>query len=164
MIIEICSQKAAVECLRHTRVKTSVISITSSDEENVTFPDNQNIDEVLRLRFNDLTSEYDDEGFPYGRPLPQQADFAGLKAFVDRLCCDDLIVHCWEGTSRSAAVASAIFQYRGASDTLRTGQSFAPNPLVYSFSCRELGIRPNNEYHTGRVSIPSDRFTAKTGS
>ena len=140
MTIQVCSQAQALALAAQVKERTAIISITSTGDEAVTFPQNPNIEAILRLSFNDLVSEYDEEGFPYGRPLPKQADFAGLKAFVDGLSCALLIVHCWEGTSRSAAVASAIHAYGGKRDDLRVGQRFAPNPLVYDLVCRELGI------------------------
>ena len=92
------------------------------------------------MKFNDLTDEYDEEGIPYGRPLPQYEDFAGLKAFVAGLACDTLIVHCWEGKSRSAAVATAIYEFRGRKDNLYIKQDALPNPRVYALARRELGI------------------------
>ena len=139
MLIEICSKERALQCAAQDRA--AVISIVSADEEDIEFPAGT---DVLHLRFNDLVQEYDAEGFPYGRPLPEQEDVAGLKEFTDRLSCEKLIVHCWEGTSRSAAMAAAIYEYRGCRDTLITRQRFAPNPLVYELACRELGIRRGN--------------------
>jgi predicted protein tyrosine phosphatase len=140
MIIEVCSQKMAINLAEQTRVKTSIISITSKEAVDVVFPDNPNIQSVLHLKFNDLTDEYDEEGIPYGCPLPQPEDFAGLKGFVINLTCDLLIVHCWEGKSRSAAVAKAICMFRGQTCDLRSQEELSPNPLVYGLACRELGI------------------------
>jgi len=138
MIIEVCSQAKATELAAAASVKTSIISITSLGEPDVSFGNNPAIVSVLHLRFNDLTEEYDEEGIPYGRPLPEQKDLEGLKAFVDDLACEHLIIHCWEGTSRSAAVAAAVSEYLGLRDQLRTSQPFAPNPLVYALARREL--------------------------
>ena len=140
MTIQVVSQTEALALAAEAKEKTAIISITSTGDEPIALPENPNIEGVLRLSFNDLVSAYDEEGFPYGRPLPKQADLAGLKAFVDTLSCRRLIVHCWEGTSRSAAVAAAIHAYRGQRDTLLTGRRFAPNPLVYDLACRELGL------------------------
>ena len=138
MIIKICSQAMAVELAAAARVRTSIISVTSKEAKDVVFADNSNIMSVLHLKFNDLTAEYDEEGIPYGRPLPRQEDFAGLKEFVSGLSCDCLIVHCWEGRSRSAAVAKAVFEYRGCRDTIEMGETASFNPLVYELACREL--------------------------
>lgn len=138
MIIEILGQKQAVEYAEHTEVRTSVISITSKGDADVVFPENPNIAAVLHLKFNDLTEIYDEEGIPYGRPLPQQEDFAGLKGFVTGLACEVLIVHCWEGRSRSAATAKAIYEFRGRKDDLRMGRDASPNPRVYALARREL--------------------------
>ena len=140
MMIEICGQETAVSLVANARERFSVISITSTEDEDVAFPANENAVAIMRLRFNDLTETYDEEGFPYGRPLPEQRDFVGLKTFVDVLVGERLIVHCWEGASRSAAVATAIFEARGGVDHLKTHGRYAPNPRVYALACRELGI------------------------
>ena len=140
MIIEICSRDMALNLAGSAWTKTSVISITSKGDRDVVFPENPNILSVLHLKINDLTSEFDEEGIPYGRPLPRQEDLAGLKEFVSGLQCESLIVHCHEGTSRSAAVAKAVYEFRGCKDVLPMHQKVSPNPLVYQLACRELGI------------------------
>ena len=146
MIIEICSQNRALEEAADIKSgeQVSIISIVSSDEKDVEFCCSENLCGVLHLKFNDLETEYDEEGIPYGRPLPKSKDLNGLKEFVVQLCCDKLIVHCYEGTSRSAAVASAIWKFRGGSDTVLTHQRFDPNSLAYILACKELGITPGN--------------------
>lgn len=138
MIIEVCSRSGALKLAAAAQVSTSVISITSTEEDDLEFSGNTNIRSVLHLKFNDLTEEYDEYGMPYGRPLPKQKDFDGLREFVDALDCDHLIVHCWEGVSRSAAVAQAIYEFRGRTDTVRAEQPGRPNPLVYTLARREL--------------------------
>ena len=148
MIIEICSQTMAVDSVAEAQERTAIISIVSTEDKDVPFPDAPNIGPILRLKLNDLTKEYDEDGMPYGRPLPQPEDFFGLKAFGAQLRCERLIVHCWEGSSRSAAVAAAVYEFRGCSDTMRTYQRFAANPLVYKLACRELEIRPGELRYT----------------
>ena len=78
----------------------------------------------------------DNEEYPAKRE-----DLSGLRDFAARLSCDRLIVHCWEGVSRSGAVAKAVFEFRGETDELIAGRDLSPNPLVYSLARRELGIR-----------------------
>ena len=138
MIIEICSQTKALELAETAQTKTSVISITSKEDADLVFPDNPYILSVLHLKFNDLTEEYDEEGIPYGRPLPKHEDFAGLREFINGLHCDRLIIHCYEGASRSAAVAKAVYEFRGSEDEIHSQRGLSPNPLVYSLACREL--------------------------
>ena len=138
MIIQVCSQAEALALAAEVREKTAVISITSTGDEDLVFPDNSEIEAILHLKINDLVSEFDEEGLPYGRPLPQLSDFSKLRDFVTELTCDRLIVHCWEGASRSTAVARAIFEFRGGRDELLPGLRFAPNPLVYSLACQAL--------------------------
>lgn len=140
MTIEIMGQSAAVAAAASARERTAVISITATDDPDIAFPVNENLAAVLPLKLNDLTEAFDEAGVPYGRPLPEQADFDGLKAFVDALDCARLIVHCWEGASRSAAVAAAVHAYRGGADILKTHARFAPNPRVYALACRALGV------------------------
>ena len=140
MMIQVCGQAEALALAAKVREKTAVISITSTDDEDLLFPENPNIEAILHLKFNDLTSEVDEEGFPYGRPLPRLSDFSTLRDFVTSLTCDRLIVHCWEGTSRSAAVARAICDFRDGRDELLPGPQFSPNPLVYSLACRALQV------------------------
>ncbi len=138
MIIQICSQKEAIALAEKAEVRTSIISITSKEGKDVVFSENPNIVSVLRLAFNDLAEEYDEEGIPYGRALPKQEDFAGLKGFVNHLRVECLIVHCWEGRSRSAAVAKAIYEYRGCRDEMHMEKENALNPLVCTLARREL--------------------------
>ena len=138
MIIEICSKEKALELTEKIRIRTSIISITSPEWENVVFSDNPNILSVLHLKFNDITAEYDEEGIPYGCSLPKREDLAGLRRFVDALVCDCLIIHCFEGRSRSAAVAQAVYEYRGKIDTIHTEHEVSPNALVYELARKEL--------------------------
>lgn len=153
MMIEICGQETAVSLVANARERFSVISITATEDGDVAFPANENAVAILRLCFNDLTEPYDEDGFPYGRPLPEQGDFEGLKTFVDALDGERLIVHCWEGASRSAAVATAIFEARGGVDRLKTHGRYAPNPRVYALACRELGIPLRGLNYT---AVPND--------
>ena len=146
MNIEICRKDTALALAGETDISTSVISISSPEEADPEFPDNPKLISVLFLHFNDLFREYDEEGFPYGRPLPKREDFRGLKEFVSSLSCERLLIHCFEGTSRSAAVAAAVYAFRGYTDDLLSRQPFAPNPLVYSLVCEELGI-PERSLH-----------------
>ncbi|MBQ6611564.1 MAG: hypothetical protein IJH70_14140 [Oscillospiraceae bacterium] len=138
MRIAVCSQAEALRLAEEVTEKTAIISITSKGDENVAFPKNPNILAVLHLKFNDLIVEYDEEGIPYGRELPQQEDLVGLKEFVTGLSCEQLIVHCWEGVSRSAAVAKAVYEFLGNKGILSSPQGLSPNPLVYKLVCREL--------------------------
>ncbi len=155
MRIEICSRAEAAALIEAAQAPASVLSITSTDEADAVLPCNPNVETILRLKLNDLTEAYDEEGIPYGRPLPALSDLSGLKAFVSGLRSECLIVHCWEGVSRSAAVAAAICEARGFRDTLRTRQRFSPNPLIYSLACRALGIAEGDLCYT---FDPNDPF------
>ena len=140
MRIDVCSQAAALRLASDAAEKTALLSITSKGEPDVGFADNTNIVSILHLKFNDLSEECDEEGIPYGRPLPVQEDFAGLKAFADGLSCEHVIVHCWEGRSRSAAVAIALQEYLGREGSLSFLEGeVTPNPLVLELARRALG-------------------------
>ena len=80
MIIEVCSQNSALEEVANIPAGelVSVISIVSSDEKDVEFDCTENLCGILHLKFNDLEKEYDEEGIPYGRPLPKSKDLNGL--------------------------------------------------------------------------------------
>ena len=52
-----------------------------------------------------------------------------------------MIIHCWEGMSRSAAVAKAVYEYRGRADELCAEDGVRPNSLVYELARRELKNR-----------------------
>ena len=140
MLIEICSLEKALMLAAEAGPPTAVISITSKEEKDVPFPDETCVTGILRLKFNDLWEEYDEEGVPYGRPLPRQEDFMGLRSFVTGLSCDRLVVHCREGISRSSAVAKAVCEFRKGADELRSEKPIRPNPLVFSLARGELGI------------------------
>ena len=138
MIIEVCSQAAAKQLVRQIKESVSVISITSTGDLDVSFPDDTYIESILHLKFNDITDTHDSEGIPYDRPIPKQEDFTGLKEFVSELNCNYLVIHCWEGRSRSAAVARAIYEYREKIDELHSESAGNLNWLVYDLAIREL--------------------------
>ena len=148
MIIEICSQERAEKEAAMPDMDIAVISITSTEQEDVKFAPEFPESRILRLKFNDIQSEYDEDGIPYGRPVPKYEDFAGLKKFLDRLDCGRLLIHCWEGESRSAAVAAAVYEYRACVDKMYTYQRFRPIPRVYAQACHELERRKKDLRYT----------------
>ena len=56
--------------------------------------------------------------------------------------------YCWDGRSRSAAVAEAVWEFRGRKDELRTGRDVLPNPRVYALARGELGKGKNDPQDT----------------
>ena len=140
MKIEVCSRSKMKELAGALEENAAVISIVSAEEADEKLEVFGKIKEVLPLRFNDLESETDEEGIPYGRLLPKAEDFSKLKAFVDSLDISHLFIHCHEGSSRSAALALAVWEYRKEKDLLITHQSWKPNRLVYRLACEALGI------------------------
>lgn len=135
MKILILSEMAAIKYAKTTKVSTSIISITSTLEDDVVFEYNKNIKNIFRMKFNDVLDDNSDFAHP------KQSDFNGLKNFIDNLDCELLIVHCFAGVSRSAAVAAAIFKYFKSNINLFEHKDYEPNVLVYNLACKELNIK-----------------------
>lgn len=132
MKILIMSEMAAVEYIKQTKEYVSIISITSTLEDDVVFKHNGTLKNIFRMKFNDVLSTTD------GFDAPKQKDFSGLKKFVDNLSCDVLVVHCFAGVSRSAAVAAAIMDYLKIEHDLFNSNEYEPNKLVYKLAKKEL--------------------------
>lgn len=147
MKLEIMSQRGAEKEAEILNEKTSIISITCPDEDDVTFADNKNIDKIFRMRFFDVINdvELDDNYYP----APKQEDFTGLKEFVDNLDCERLIVHCRAGYSRSAGVAAAINEYLKLGYKIFGNGRYCPNATAYSCCMKEFGIQRDENYYEG---------------
>ena len=141
----ILPQLAAEEISKEINIKTSIISITGPDEDDVKFAKNENIDKIFRMRFNDIEHDLEMNGIKYQAPV--QSDFTGLKAFVDNLDCELLVIHCGAGVSRSAAVGAAINEYLNLGYQIFNNPNFFPNMTVYSCCMEELGIAKTKEYY-----------------
>lgn len=140
MKLRICSEREAIRRSQNLEVPTSIISITCPNDPFVEFADNENLISVFRMAFNDI----DHDKIP-GIPAPEQNDFYGLKRFVDSLHCEELIVHCGAGISRSAGTAAAISDYMNLGYQIFGNQKYEPNRLVYKFACIELGIQERKD-------------------
>ena len=140
MILTICSEHQAQKLAKSATKNTSIISITCPEDGYVDFGDNKYIVSVFRMRFNDI----DHDKIPE-IPPPELHNFYGLKDFVDRLCCEELIIHCHAGISRSAAVAAAIDEYLHLGYHIFDDERYHPNRLVYKYACIELGMIVNRE-------------------
>lgn len=147
MLLTICSEQQAIEIARNTKRNTAIVSITCPEDFDVEFADNKYITSIFRMKFNDV----DTDKLP-NIPPPKYTDFFGLKDFADNLCCEELVVHCGAGISRSAAVAAALNDYLRLGYRIFGEEKYHPNALVYKYACVELGIIPNrasNDYFRG---------------
>lgn len=132
MKILVMSEMAAVEYVKQTKQNISIISITSTLEDDVVFKHNGTLKSIFRMKFNDILSTID------GFDAPKQSDFNGLKKFVDNLDCEVLIIHCFAGVSRSSAVAAAVMDYLKMEHNLFNSNEYEPNILVYKLAKNEL--------------------------
>lgn len=141
MKLTICSEGQAIKKARQLSCKTSIISITCIGEKDVVFFEHENLISIFCMKFNDIDSEKITAITP-----PKQEDFNGLKWFVDHLECEELIVHCGAGESRSAAVAAAINEYLDLGYKIFGANQYEPNKLVYKYACAELHRDPIGIY------------------
>ena len=132
MKILVMSEMAAVEYVKNTKEYISIISITSTLEDDVIFEHNRTVKGIFRMKFNDVLST--DDGFD----APKQSDFNGLKKFIDNLNCNILVIHCFAGVSRSSAVAAAVMDYLKIEHDLFNNNEYEPNTLVYKLAKKEL--------------------------
>lgn len=105
--------------------KCSIISITShGDEEAQIYSDENNgIEDVLRLQFNDT----DD-----GDGITEEDAQAITEFSKSAMKLDRLIVHCGAGRSRSAGVAAAIMKFYCHDDTsIFNSTKYNPNMRCY---------------------------------
>lgn len=140
MILTVCSEQYAIEIAKTTKKDTAIVSITCPEDPDIIFTNNESIKSIFRMKFNDI----DTDKIP-NLPPPKRDDFIGLKDFADNLCCEELIVHCGAGVSRSAAVAAALNEYLHLGYTIFGREQYHPNSLVYKYACIELGIIPNRD-------------------
>lgn len=122
----------------------AMISIREEEPGRAAFQyvPNGNLKDVLNIYFSDT------EVPARGCRLITEADAAKIKAFVDHLVKKDqinfLIIHCYAGISRSAAVAAALEQvYNGDNSKYFTGDHYVPNPYVYKTMLNAYGLKNN---------------------
>jgi len=147
MKLLILPQVKAQQLVKEIEVKTSVISITTTFEDNVKFTPNSNVDKIFRIKVNDVERSTFTNGGETFVPAPTKSDFKGLKDFVDNLDCELLIVHCGAGYSRSAGVAAAINEYLNLGYDIFGDNNFCPNRAVYSCCLKELGTAKTQDYY-----------------
>jgi predicted protein tyrosine phosphatase len=98
-----CSQQSA--CERAAWRNWAVISITDIDFADA--PLQEGWLDVLRLKFDDI-AEISHEGYVRMGELQARAIIQFVMRMHDDKRCEGILVHCWAGVSRSAAVAKWI--------------------------------------------------------
>ena len=145
MVIKVMPEDLAWKSTIAPTERMAVISITNKLDEVVAFPENPNVIEIYRMKFDDEVSSE--------KNGPVQSDFDGLKEFADSIIgkADTLIVHCAAGMSRSPAVAEALVKYFRDEEVeyVEPDYPHKRNPLVYSLACRELGIEESQGRQRG---------------
>lgn len=122
----------------------AMISIREEEPEKTAFQyvPNGNLKDVLNIYFSDT------EVPTHGCHLMSDADAARIKEFVERLVkrnqINFLIIHCYAGISRSAAVAAALEKlYNGDDSKYFLGDRYVPNRHVYKTMLNAYGLKNN---------------------
>ncbi len=127
MLFDIMSQRDAVAFSQNQDIlKTAIISICDPDDGAVKLSPNPNIFAVLHLNF------YDSEEKIFGSMTRSDAD--KIVGFVKSLPADveQLVVHCTEGISRSAAVCAALMRWLEGDDSeIWSDIRYRPNIRCY---------------------------------
>lgn len=101
---------------------TIIISITEKNGEDLILK-NPNIRSILHLKFDDEVE---------GDNIITDAQADQIKNFIQSNPCDNLIVQCFAGVSRSAGVAAAIsLAVNGNDMPIFSNPRFVPNMLCY---------------------------------
>ncbi len=116
-----------------------VISITGPMESTANInTNNPHIKDVLRLQFDDSEPE-DKQAFPY-LTLMSKTDAKAILTFTEahKNNVDKIIVHCFAGVSRSAAVCAALMLIINGDDMEIFGNpKFSPNMYCYRLVLEE---------------------------
>ena len=127
MEILIMSRKDAEQFSHNLQQKTAIISITDVNGEDAVFKKSENIVEILRIKFDDVTRTIDANHMT-------SDDAKKIISFVKKIekKVELLIVHCQVGISRSAAVAAVISKYINGTDRwVFESDKYRPNAYCY---------------------------------
>lgn len=122
----------------------AMISIQEYPQElmGVVYKPGGHLKQALNLHFIDL----DDPVKHKDKRLITDEDVEKIKEFMEELIKKNeiktLIIHCWAGVSRSAAVAAAILKvYTGNDDQIFKSGTYAPNMYVYHKILEGYGMK-----------------------
>ena len=151
---------------------TAVISIVTPGNYPAAFKD-EDFNSVLRLSFDDLCEEHikepigsipdlDPDGpiLWHSLQLPDANHARSIIDFLDGLTCENVVVHCHAGISRSAAVAQFIADKYNAALSEELGDtSFANKRVLRLLSkCNDNQTLQVGKYHpSGEMSTVGDQ-------
>ncbi len=135
MIFDIMSERDAISFSHEVDILPCVIiSICNPDDDDIVFADNPQIKAVLHLRFYDSIEEL------YGSI--KMSDAERIVAFVnewkDKI--EEIVIHCYEGVSRSAGVCAALMKHLNGDDSEIWSDKihYRPNTRCYEFVLKAL--------------------------
>lgn len=116
--------------------KYAIVSIQEAPYEDmaITYKEGKNCKGVLNLWFSDI-SRIEDQKMDESIKLMTEEDAFRIKDFIDSIWdmeLDRLIIHCYGGVSRSAAVAAAISKIKMNDDSEYFNGNYIPNMFVYN--------------------------------
>ena len=131
--IKIFSRQAIERaCAAELKVPTAIISITDVFELEANIPNQLNLVDCLRLKFEDV---FEDES-----GAMCQADADDIAEFLSNTEFEELWIHCEGGVSRSAAVAAAISKHLYGDDMwVFQNPNYYPNLWVNKLTTEALG-------------------------
>lgn len=136
MKVTVMSQENALKYSKIAKKDLIVVSIVGEKENPVVF-DGDKVTDIFRMYFEDIER-------PYGlSKMPSREDFNGLKDFLDKNIdsVEEVVVHCYAGSSRSSACAVAIMRYLSEDDSfIWSSSDYVPNKLVLTHAIDELGV------------------------
>lgn len=119
------SKAEALERARNLTRPTIIISLTSPDEPEIDFGSSPDLLGILHLHFGDI--DYPDSSAMSSEDADAILDF--IEEYSERYV--QVVVHCYEGVSRSAGVAAALQCLLVGRDSIHGDWHYRPNPLCY---------------------------------
>ncbi len=135
MIFDIMSERDAIAFSKEADILPCVIiSIRNPDDDDVRFCENREIKDILHLKF------YDSEEDLLGSMTAEDAE--RIAAFVRKWesRVESVVIHCFEGVSRSAGICAALMKHMNGSDKEIWDDkiSYRPNKRCYGLMCAAL--------------------------
>ncbi len=130
MIFDVMSERDAIAFSHEEDILPCVIiSITNPGDADIVFADNPEIKAVLNMKFYDSVEEL------YGSITMPDAEriVAFVREWASRV--EEIVIHCKEGVSRSAAVCAALMKHMNGDDSeiWEDKMRYHPNKRCYDF-------------------------------
>ena len=119
--------------------RTIIISITSPEGGYAEFKHEENVLDILRLRFHDVESN-----MGVYKPM-SEAQAREVALFIQKYIkeAENIVVHCEAGISRSSGTAMAIYEYLGGDiGDIADSPRYYPNRTCYKLVSNELKKLP----------------------